>query len=100
MTWVQTEIRYAPGPADLARHLQLSPDYFARLFRATYGISPRQWLAEQRIREAIRLLEHTTMTVNEIARDLNYSDAVHFCRKFKAVTGLTPLTYRRQSLPD
>jgi AraC-like DNA-binding protein len=95
--WLGEHIHENPTPADLAQLLQLSPDYFARIFRSTYGLAPKSWLARQRIREAIRLLEQTPLNVAQIADTLSYADSVHFCRKFKEVTGHTPLHFRRQS---
>jgi AraC-like DNA-binding protein len=95
--WLGEHIHENPTPADLAQLLQLCPDYFTRIFRSTYGLAPKSWLARQRIREAIRLLEQTPLNVAQIADKLNYADSVHFCRKFKEVTGLSPLNYRKQS---
>lgn len=85
-----------PTPADLAGSVQLSPDYFARCFRRTYGISPRGWLVEERQRlAALRLLE-STGNVSQIARDLGYADVFLFSRQFKAVFGASPTHYRRK----
>ncbi len=50
------------APDDLARAVGLSGDYFARLFRASFGVSPRQWLADERIRAAARLLHDCCTT--------------------------------------
>lgn len=85
-----------PSPSNLARAVDLSPDYFARCFRRTYGLSPRRWLVEERQRlAALRLLE-SMQNISLIARELGYADVFLFSRQFKAVFGVSPMGYRRE----
>ena len=86
-----------PSPAELANAVTLSPDYFARCFGATYGLAPRRWLVEQRVRlGALRLLE-STLNVSQIARELGYDDVFLFSRQFKNVMGESPRDYRNNA---
>jgi len=79
---------------DLARVVQLSPDYFTRCFRRSFGLPPRRWLVEQRMRHAaLRLLE-SDMRVGEIAGEFGYPDVFAFSKQFKLITGSSPLAYR------
>lgn len=83
-------------PADLARALELSPDYFSRSFRRTFGLSPRRFLVEERLRlAALRLLE-SPRNVSQIALELGYADVFLFSRQFKAHFGHSPTAYRAQ----
>src|SRR5690606_8900440 len=50
--YVRRQLSARPSPAELAEVVGLSPDYFSRVFHATYGCSPRDWLVRERIREA------------------------------------------------
>lgn len=84
-----------PAPRELAGIAGLSPDYFARCFRRTFGQSPRRWLLEQRIRLAAHHLVESERRVGEIAREFGYADVFLFSRQFKAVMGRGPLRYRR-----
>jgi AraC-like DNA-binding protein len=85
-----------PTPADLAAAIELSPDYFTRCFRRTYGVSPRQWLVQERMRlAAVHLLE-SHLRIVEVARELGHEDVFLFSRQFKSVFGVSPLQYRRQ----
>ncbi|MDF3056229.1 MAG: putative AraC family transcriptional regulator [Rariglobus sp.] len=86
-----------PTPAELAGVAGLSADYFARCFRRTFGQSPRRWLMEQRIRHAAQHLAESERRVGEVAREFGYADVFLFSRQFKAVTGRSPLRYRRAS---
>lgn len=95
--YFSAHVRSRPQPADLAAQLQLSPDYFTRIFRQTFGVSPRRWLMQQRIQlAALRLLE-SNLNVSEVAHEFGYQDVFLFSRQFKAVLGYSPLIYRQQS---
>ena len=86
-----------PTVADLARLVDLSPDYFSRQFRVTFGVSPRAWLAGQRMRVAGALLEQTDLAVYQVAARLGYADVAQFSRQFRAYARTSPAAYRRRS---
>ncbi|MER7760148.1 AraC family transcriptional regulator [Streptomyces sp. NPDC097619] len=86
-----------PAAADLAAVARLSPDYFTRLFRNTYGVAPRAWILRERIHRAAVLLDSSDETVTQIARRLGYSDALLFSKQFKSVIGVAPRAYRTRS---
>ncbi len=66
------------------------------------GTSFRQLVSEIRIQQACYYLQHTRLTIEEIAFKLGYSAPAHFSRAFKTQLGITPLAYRQQALnaPD
>ncbi|MFW5857101.1 MAG: helix-turn-helix domain-containing protein [Planctomycetota bacterium] len=84
-----------PAPADLAAVVRLSPAYFARVFRRTFGVSPRRWLVARRVEHGARLLLDTPLNVSEVAYRLGYDEPRVFTRQFRACLGLTPTAYRR-----
>ncbi|MGH7142869.1 MAG: AraC family transcriptional regulator [Planctomycetota bacterium] len=95
--YVEAHLAERPTPAELARHLKLSPDYFTRIFRRTYRLPPRGWLLRQRIRLAAQRLAQSTRQVSEVARELGYSDVYLFSRQFKKVMGVSPRAHRRRA---
>ena len=84
-----------PDLKQLAAVVDLSPDYFSRLFRRTYGRSVRQWLVDQRIRLARLYLAESDHDVTSVAAMLGYNDVFYFSRQFKQRVGLSPSAYRR-----
>jgi AraC family transcriptional regulator len=81
--------------AAMAQAVSLSPHHFSRAFRTTFGVSPREWLLQQRMIAARSRLETTSDTVEQIAIDLGYSSGSQFCRAFRARFGVSPRVYRR-----
>jgi AraC-like DNA-binding protein len=80
--------------SDLAVAVGLSADYFSRLFRATYDLTPRKWLVRERMRRAATLLEQTTLSAKEVAGELGIASASLFTRQFRQVHGCTPSDHR------
>jgi len=79
---------------DVARHLRLSPEHLARVFRRDEGTTIRRFLQDARIDRARSLLAAGELSVDEIAREAGYSSSTLFCRNFKRATGVTPASYR------
>jgi AraC family transcriptional regulator len=86
--------------ASMAAVLGLSPFHFARLFKATVGYAPIQYLIELRLRRAAELLSSTAMPLLDIALDLGFSDGSHMCRLFRRRYGVTPSSMRHSRRCD
>jgi AraC-like DNA-binding protein len=55
-------------------------------------------LDQVRFHAAKQKLQDGNMSITDISQRLGYSDATHFSRAFRRVTGVTPHLYRQQSL--
>lgn len=84
-----------PTPAQLAREAGMSPAWFSRLFRRTFGCAPRTWLMRHRIARAAERLGPGT-TVGVVATEFGYADLFLFSRQFRAVMGVSPRMWLRQ----
>jgi AraC-like DNA-binding protein len=80
--------------ADLGKLTGLSPNHLARLFTGEVGVSPRAYLAGQRIALAKDLLRRTDLPVTQVALDLGFASSQHFARAFRTATGRTATRYR------
>ena len=74
-----------------------SPEYFSRAFKKMYGISPSQYILQQKIDLAKMLLDRTDLPVHEISDRLAFFDAAHFSRSFKKIYNMSPKKYRENS---
>ncbi|QGN46455.1 GlxA family transcriptional regulator [Micromonospora sp. WMMD558] len=79
---------------DLAARADMAPRTFARRFRAETGTTPHDWLTNQRVLLARRLLEETRLTVEEVADHAGFSDAAALRHHFTRRVGATPQAYR------
>ncbi|MFT3778049.1 MAG: AraC family transcriptional regulator [Ottowia sp.] len=83
-----------PNIDAMAEQLALEPRTLRRRLEAQ-GTSYRQVLAEVRCVLAVEYLQKTSMTTEEIASRLGYSDAANFRHAFVRWTGKSPQEYRR-----
>lgn len=72
-----------------------STEYFVRLFKATSGVSPYQYVLNLRIERARTLLGDETQSLADIALACGFSHQEHLTRMFRRFTGVTPGRYRR-----
>jgi YesN/AraC family two-component response regulator len=82
--------------ADLAGRLGMSETHARRLFRAAHGQTPRQYLAEVRMRRAADLLRRDGSGVKEVASEIGYTDLRLFRRTFTRLIGMSPAAWRRR----
>jgi AraC-like DNA-binding protein len=80
---------------DAAREARLSPFQFLRIFAATLGVTPHQYLLRSRLRHAARRLADDDAAVTEIAYDVGFADLSNFTRTFHRAAGVSPLKFRR-----
>jgi len=90
--------------ADFATNLDLhtisaesgySRTHFLRVFRASTGYSPHDWLTRLRIEEAKTRLQNQSYSLINIALDCGFSNHGHFSNTFRRIVGVTPREYRR-----
>jgi AraC family transcriptional regulator len=75
---------------ELAEKARMSPYYFLRLFKQSMGITPHQYILQRRIVQAKFLLQHSELSVAEIAVRVGFCDQSHLTQYFKRIVGVTP----------
>jgi AraC family transcriptional regulator, arabinose operon regulatory protein len=78
----------------LAGMAGLSAPHFSRMFKATFGTSPIDWLRRERISQAKRRLVESGDSIKQIAEQVGYADRFFFSKDFKQHTGVTPGQFR------
>ena len=79
----------------LAQLLDMSQFHFSHLFKQSMGISPYQYLLQQRVEQAKKLLKKTDHLIADIALDCGFNSHSHLGKVFRQVTGMTPRAYRK-----
>ena len=83
---------------EMARTLGMSVQNFERLFRLQLQMTPREFQRQFQMQLAADRLRFTQLSIEEIARELGYSDRYNFTRIFKVYFGVAPATYRKRVL--
>lgn len=99
---ILTLIEEKPGKSwtldEIAWRCGVCAEHAARVFKAELGETVFAVLTRLRIEEAKRLLTHSDAAIGDIAIRCGMGDPTAFGRRFRAVTGQTPGTYRRTLL--
>ncbi|MEV4329744.1 helix-turn-helix domain-containing protein [Streptomyces sp. NPDC049597] len=80
---------------DMAAQESMSVRTFTRRFREEAGVSPGQWITQQRVERARHLLESTDLSVDQVARDAGFGTAQSMRQHLQAALGVPPTVYRR-----
>lgn len=80
---------------ECAEQLDVHPTYIWKVLKMEKGKSFSDYLEEYKIEEAKRLLLHSSLSVAEVAAQLNYTNAQNFIRFFSKSTGVTPGKFRK-----
>lgn len=79
-----------------AEMLHITPKHLSEVVKQHTGKSPREIISEMLLLEAKVLLGSTSLTVTEIAHQLNFTDQAHFGHFIKQHTGCSPLELRKK----
>lgn len=80
---------------DVANHVFLSPNYFHKLFTQVTGITPHQYIINQKINAAKKMLLESDATITDIVINCGFSSQSYFNAIFKREVKITPNDYRR-----
>jgi two-component system response regulator YesN len=79
---------------ELSKEVNVSPNYFSKLFKDETGGNFIDYLTMLRIEKAKKMLCDSNYVNKEICYQIGYSDPNYFSRIFKKIVGVTPTEYR------
>lgn len=83
--------------AEIARELATSPTRAKEAFREAFGCGIMTYFNQLKIWHAKRLLNDTSLSVEQVSQQLGFSTASYFSRTFLKHTGETPTAYRQSN---
>jgi len=94
--WIRGNLHQELTLERLAERAQLSPRHFARKFKATFALTPADFVQELRLDEARWLLVNGDDAIRTLADAVGYSNDDTFRRAFERRFGISPVEYRRR----
>ena len=91
--YIDVYLDQALALAELAAIAQLSPNYFTCLFKESTGFTPHQYVIQQRVERAKRLLREGKLAIADIALAVGFAHQSHLNRHFKRWVGVTPKAF-------
>ncbi len=82
--------------SELAAIAQISPYHFLRLFKQSLGITPHQYILQCRIHKAKYLLQHSKLSITDVAVKVGFCDQSHLTQYFKRIVGVTPKQFLKE----
>lgn len=81
----------------LADMINVSNDYFTKMFKDTIGKTPIEYINGLRINEAVRQLSESEKTMAEIASSVGFCNQNYFHKIFRQYIDMSPLSYRKST---
>jgi AraC family transcriptional regulator len=92
--YIHTHLDRNLSLVEVAGTINISPTYFASLFKRATGTSPHQYVIQQRVERAKLMLSKTDLAIADIALQVGFSSQSHLTQQFKRLTGVTPKQVR------
>lgn len=93
----EKDIQYA-SIANIAQAMNLSREHISRVFKENTGISLQQYIIQQKIKMASRLLLQTNLSIKQISSKLGFANQQNFTRAFRKHKIYAPNQYRKLNL--
>ena len=96
LDWANQNLDKNISVDSLADKANMSRRTFDRKFRASFDLSPKEWLIRQRIERAKGLLEQEPTSVEQLAYRAGFENATTMRHHFRRLVGVSPQQYRAQ----
>ena len=82
---------------ELSAMINVSPDYFTKMFKESIGKTPIDYINGMRVNCAMELLCSTEMPMTDIADSIGFCNPNYFHKIFKQYMDVSPLAYRKST---
>lgn len=79
---------------DVCSEFHYSKNYIINIFKSEYGMTPFEYINDLKIKRAMYLLEVTSGSIEDIARESGFNHYSHFYRLFMRKNGMSPFAWR------
>ncbi len=94
ISFIRSNIRESINLKQLSEKACMSTTSFYRYFKRELGMSPIEYILNEKIKYAKKLLSNPNIQVNEVSYATGFEDCNYFIRLFKKYEGVTPKQYQ------
>ncbi len=95
LEFIRNNIKENFNLKDLSDKAGMSTTSFYRFFKRELGMSPIEFILNEKIKIAKQLLKYPGIQINEVGFQSGFEDSNYFIRLFKKVEGITPKQYQQ-----
>ena len=88
--FIESEIKNSISLDQLSERANISKYHLIRIFKALTGKTPKEYIDERKLTEAMKLIENHGWNIAEAAFEYGFESHEVFSRRFKNVYGLKP----------
>ncbi|MGA0558469.1 AraC family transcriptional regulator N-terminal domain-containing protein [Larkinella sp. VNQ87] len=81
---------------ELSNQACLSKSHFFRLFKNELGMSPIQFILQERIRLAKQILSNPAKSITDACYESGFNSLTHFSNAFRSIERISPRQYKQQ----
>ena len=96
--YIRNNIRENINLKDLSARACMSTTSFYRYFKKELGMSPIEYILNEKIKYAKKLLSNPNVNVTEVSYATGFEDCNYFIRLFKKYEGVTPKQYQLMNI--
>jgi AraC family transcriptional regulator len=97
LDYIQVHLDENLSLGEIANTVGMSQYYFCHLFKRSTGMSPHQYLIQQRVERAKHLLKRSERSITWVALECGFANQSHFAKRFRQHTGMNPKQFRNSS---
>jgi AraC family transcriptional activator FtrA len=94
LAWVRRHLEQDLTIADLAAKARMSRRTFIRRFEEATGVSPGEWVLQERVAQARNLLEATKLSIEQVATTIGFGSTDTLRHHFRRRFNTSPARYR------
>lgn len=93
-TYINCNLEFDINITNIAKTFHYNPRYLGRLFKKETGIHMYEYITNERIERAKKLLKNTSHSVINISNEVGFNNVTYFNQLFKRHLSVTPKQYR------
>lgn len=95
LNYIHFNLHHPLSLKSIAEVLNVNPNYLSTIFKKELEITLTEFINQQRIHIAVKLLNTTDLQIQDVAWNVGMNDVNYFTKLFKKAVGVTPSCYKK-----